>query len=310
MFRTAAALLVLAALPAPLALHALTASAVLELAQQNDAQQKPQKKDAPQKKDKADEKPKEELDAPDVADIPTQDLRLAKDEHKRYLLAGPRKNEKEPKNGFGLLVVMPGGSGEASFHPFVKRVYKNAVPDGFLVVQPVAVKWTPEQEIIWPTEKSKVSGMKYTTEEFVESIIEETAKTRKIDPARVFTLTWSSSGPAAYQLSTREKGLVKGSLIAMSVFRANELELARAKEHAYYILHSPDDKVCPFRMAEEARDTLTKAGAKVAFATYLGGHGWQEDPFGNIRKGIDWLLDPKDVPPITERGGKDPRKKK
>ena len=262
-----------------------------------------QKKEAPAKEDPA------AIDAPDVADIPTQDLRLDKDEHKRYLLAGPRKSEKEPKNGFGLLVMLPGGTGEASFHPFVKRVYKNAVPDGFLVVQPVAVKWTPEQEIVWPTEKAKVTGMKYTTEDFVEAIVEETAKAKKIDPARVFTLTWSSSGPVAYQLSTRTKALVKGSLIAMSVFRANELELARARNHAYYILHSPDDKVCPFRMAEEARDTLRQNGAKVAFATYLGGHGWQEDPFGNIRKGLEWLLDPKDVPPITERGGKDPKKK-
>lgn len=249
-----------------------------------------QKKEAPAK-----EEP-ETLDAPDVADIPTQDLRLGKDEHKRYLLAGPRKGDKEPEKGFGVLVVMPGGDGGANFHPFVKRIYKNAVPDGFLVVQPVSVKWTPEQQIIWPTEKSKVDGMKYTTEEFVEGILEELAKSRKIDPARVFTLSWSSSGPAAYQISTREKGLVKGSLIAMSVFRAKEFASSRAQGQAYYILHSPEDKVCPFKMAEQARDTLQKAGAKVAFATYAGGHGWQDDPFGKIRAGLEWLLDPKEQP--------------
>jgi len=249
-----------------------------------------QKKEAPAKEDP------NAIDAPDVADIPTQDLRLDKDEMKRYLLAGPLKDEKEPKDGFGLLVVMPGGNGAANFHPFVKRLYRNAVPDGFLVVQPVAVKWTPSQTTIWPTEKSKVTGMKYTTEEFVEGIIEETSKTKKIDPARVFTLTWSSSGPAAYVLSTRKKGLVKGSLIAMSVFHPDEFDLDLAKDRLYYILHSPDDQTCPFKMAEEARDTLKKKGAKVAFATYAGGHGWTEDPFGNIRKGLDWLLDPKEQP--------------
>jgi len=236
---------------------------------------------------------KEALDAPDVADIPTQDLRLGNDEQKRYLLDGPRKDEKEPKNGFGLLVVMPGGEGSASFHPFVKRVYKNSVPKGFLVVQPVAVKWTPEQQIVWPTEKTKVDGMKFTTEEFVEGIIEELAKTKKIDPARVFTLSWSSSGPAAYALSLRKQALVKGSLIAMSVFHPNELELDLAKDKAYYLLHSPDDVVCPFKFAEQARDTLRQKGAKVEFGTYLGGHGWRGDVFGNIRKGVEWLLDPK-----------------
>jgi len=236
------------------------------------------------------------LDAPDVADIPTQDLHLGKDEQKRYLLAGPRKDEKEPKDGFGVLVVMPGGDGAAGFHPFVKRIYKNAVPEGFLVVQPVAVQWTPEQQIVWPTEKSKVGGMKFTTEEFVEGILEELAKSRKIDAARVFTLSWSSSGPAAYALSLRKKGLVKGSLIAMSVFHPDELDLDAAKDRAYYILHSPDDQVCPFKMAEEARDTLRKKGAKVEFGTYLGGHGWKQDPFGKIRKGLEWLLDPKVKP--------------
>lgn len=250
------------------------------------------------------------LDAPDVADVPTQDLRLGKDETKRYLLAGPRKDEQEPKAGFGVLVVMPGGTGAADFHPFVKRVYKNAVPSGFLVVQPVAVKWTPSQQVVWPTEKSKVQGMQYTTEEFVEGILEELAKSRRIDPSRVFTLSWSSSGPAAYALSLRKKGLVKGSLVAMSVFRPDELDLDRAKGRAYYLLHSPDDTVCPFRMAEEARDTLQKRGAKVAFATYAGGHGWQGDVFGELRKGFAWLLDPKEAPTQPAGSGASKTKRK
>jgi len=243
---------------------------------------------APEKKDA-----QEELDAPDVADVPSQDLRLGGDESKRYLLAGPIKDSKQPKDGYALLVVMPGGEGTAGFHPFVKRVYKNALPDGFLVVQPVPVKWTPDQTTIWPTEKSKVTGMKYTTEEFVEGIIEELEKTKKIDAAKVFTLSWSSSGPAAYVLSTRKKGLVKGSFIAMSVFHREDLDFDLVKDQPYYILHSPDDTTCPFKMAEEARDTLRKKGAKVEFATYLGGHGWQGNVFANIRNGVEWLLDPK-----------------
>jgi predicted esterase len=263
-----------------------------------------QKKEAPAKEDP------NAIDAPDVADIPTQDLRLGKDEMKRYLLAGPRKDEQEPKDGFGVLVVMPGGDGAANFHPFVKRIYKNSVPDGFLVVQPVAVKWKPDQEIIWPTEKSKVGGMKYTTEEFVEGIIEELSKTRKIDAARVFTLSWSSSGPAAYVLSTRKRGLIQGSLIAMSVFHPDDLDLDLARDRAYYILHSPDDQVCPFKMAEEARDTLRKKGARVEFGTYLGGHGWQGNVFGNIRKGLEWLLDPKVKAEKKEKAGKDEKEKK
>jgi predicted esterase len=272
--------------------------------------QKPSKPkpDTPQKKEAQTDE--QALDAPDVADIPTQDLRLGKDEQKRYLLAGPRKDEKEPKDGFGLLVVMPGDDGAANLHPFVKSVYKNAVPEGFLVVQPVALKWTKDQTTIWPTEKSKVTGMKFTTEEFVEGIIEELAKSKKIDAARVFTLSWSSSGPAAYVLSLRKKGLVKGSLIAMSDFHPEELDLDLVKDRAYYILHSPDDMVCPFKMAEEARDTLREKGAKVAFGTYLGGHGWKGNVFGNIRKGLEWLLDPKENAAQPEKSGKNEKEKR
>ncbi len=286
------------ALVAVLALAGLMPAAAL--LEQKPAKPKP---DAPQKKDA-----KDEIDAPDVADVPTQDLRLGNDENKRYLLAGPLKDEKQPKDGFALLVVMPGGDGAAGFHPFVKRVYKNALPDGFLVVQPVPVKWTPDQSTTWPTEKSKVAGMKFTTEEFVEGIIEELERTHKIDAAHVFTLTWSSSGPAAYVLSTRKKGLVKGSFIAMSVFHREEIDLDLVKDQPYYILHSPDDTTCPFKLAEEARDTLRKKGAKVEFATYLGGHGWQGNVFANIRNGVEWLLDPKVKPEKAGKGEKEKKK--
>jgi hypothetical protein len=39
----------------------------------------------------------------------------------------------------------------------------------------------------------------------------------------------------------------------------------KADSAAYFIEHSPQDKVCPFRMAEEAVCMLTAAGAKVKF---------------------------------------------
>jgi predicted esterase len=47
--------------------------------------------------------------------------------------------------------------------------------------------------------------------------------------------------------------------------------------------------VCPYRMAEQARDKLTENGAKVRLETYEGGHGWRGDVFGDIRAGVEWL---------------------
>ena len=76
----------------------------------------------------------------------------------------------------------------------------------------------------------------------------------------------------------------------MSVFWKSKLsDLKKAKGHPYFLDHSRDDRTCPFRFAEEARDTLRKHGASVKMVTYKGGHGWHGDAFGRIRGGIEWL---------------------
>ena len=75
--------------------------------------------------------------------------------------------------------------------------------------------------------------MKFTTEEFVEAVVTDVKKKVKVDPDYVFTLTWSSSGPAAYAISLQEKTQVTGSYVAMSVFVPNKLPaLSKAKGRA------------------------------------------------------------------------------
>jgi predicted esterase len=226
----------------------------------------------------------------DVADIPAQDLRAADDADKRYFLIGPKKDAQPPAEGHGLLIVMPGGDGSADFHPFVKRIYKNALSDRYLAAQPVAVKWTPDQQIVWPTKTNPVAGMKFGTEEFVEAVIEDVGKKHKLDRKKVFTLSWSSSGSAAYATSLQDRRSVTGSLIAMSVFNPKFLPpLKGANGHAYYLYHSPQDRVCPYRMAEQAKISLAENGAKVHMETYEGGHGWRGNVYTDIRNGVEWL---------------------
>jgi predicted esterase len=230
-------------------------------------------------------------DDDDVKDVPSQDLKVGKDDQKRYFQIGPPKDAKAPAAGLGLIIVMPGGPGTADFHPFVKRIYKNAVPEGYVVAQPVAVEWNADQEIVWPTAKDKdsIKGLKFTTEEFVDAVIDDVAARHKLNPGRVFTLSWSSSGPAAYPISLTNPR-VRGSFVAMSVFKPDRLpKLDTAKGHAYYLYHSPDDRVCPYRMAEQAAKDLEKAGAKVKLVDYEGGHGWRGGLYDDIAAGIKWL---------------------
>ena len=193
------------------------------------------------------------------------------------------------KDGYKLLLVLPGGNGSADFNPFVTNIGKHAVGKDYLAAQLVSVMWTPDQRIIWPTEKNKVDKAKFTTEEFIGAVISDIAKKHKINREHIYTLTWSSSGPAAYSASL-EVDEIKGSFVAMSVFKPDQLpRLSKAKGHRYYIYHSPEDKVCPIRMARDAEKKLSEANAEVEFATYEGGHGWHGNIFGALRAGIAWL---------------------
>ena len=224
----------------------------------------------------------------DIADIKAEDLRAGNDANQRYFLIPPRAKT-PPSKGYALLLVLPGGDGGEGFLPFVKRIARHGVPDDVIVAELVPPKWTPDQRIVWPTARVKAENMEFPTEEFAKNVIAEVKKKHKIDSTRVWTLSWSSGGPAAYAISLTLPE-VKGSFIAMSIFRPADLPpLGKAKGHAYYILHSPEDEVCKFAIAEEAKATLRKHGARTELVTYEGGHGWTLPVYPAIQKGIAWM---------------------
>ena len=227
----------------------------------------------------------------DVAGIPVMDIKMGGQEKMRYLLVGPRKGGKPPPAGYSLVVVLPGGHGGAAFNPFVRRLYKHAMGDSFLVAQPVAFKWQASQRIVWPTRVNPTEGQQFSTEEFVEAVIQDVKQRQRINERCVLTLSWSSGGPAAYAISLQEQTAVKGSYILMSVYRHEWLPpVERAKGHVYLIEHSPEDKICPFGHARQAERELREAGATVRLVTYSGGHGWHGDMYSRVRRGVDWLV--------------------
>jgi predicted esterase len=228
----------------------------------------------------------------DTADVPAQDLTVEGNDKMRYFLIGAAEGAELPKDGYKLVVVMPGGDGGEDFHPFVRRLYKHAMSGEFLVAQPVAFKWLSAQRIVWPTKVNPTAGQKFSTEQFVEAVIQDVGRRHPIDQRCVFTLSWSSSGPAAYAISLQEETAVKGSYIAMSVFRRQWLPpLDAAKGHFYWLDHSPEDTLCPFSHAKQAEQDLAKAGATVRLTTYPDGHGWRGDVYGRVRSGITWLVE-------------------
>jgi predicted esterase len=228
--------------------------------------------------------------AQDDAPAPV-DVKIGGDERKRYLLHGGGKDEKAAASGWKVLVVMPGGDGSVEFAPFVGRLRENALGKDWIVVQIVAPVWEKEQaeKMVWPTKLSPWPKIDFTCEELFAEVMADVAKGRKLDPKYLFTLAWSSSGTLAYTLGLQEKTPVTGTFVAMSVFQPENLPtLKEARGRSFYILHSPEDFI-PIKMAEDARDQLTKKGASVEYATYEGGHGWHGDVYGTIRTGIGWL---------------------
>lgn len=240
------------------------------------------------------------VSAQQFVDIPSQERTLANNDKQKYFLIGDTKAE-PPKNGFALLIILPGGTGAADFNPFVKNIWANALPEGYLVAQLVAVQ-SPTSKVTWPTAKSKDPKQTFTTESFILGVIKDVKSAAKIDDARVFTLSWSSGGPAAYAISVMKDSPVRGSFVAMSIFNPAEVKptIANAKGRRYYLFQSPTDTVTKFPHAETARKQLTAAGAKVKLVKYEGGHGWYGDVFGNIRAGIEWL-ESKDAEPDDDR---------
>ena len=227
----------------------------------------------------------------DVADVSYEDRLAEEDENKRYFLIGANEGAEPPEGGYRLLVVMPGGAGGANFNPFVRRIFKNALSGKYLVAQVISKQWDEGQfdRLVWPTKNNPWPDMKFSTEEFVESVIREVTNAHTINPDHIYTLSWSSGGPAAYAVSLQENTAVKGSFVAMSIFKPDQLPpLEIAKNHAYYLLHSPQDFI-PMAMPETARDRLGATGASVILQTYEGGHGWRGDVYGMIRSGITWL---------------------
>ncbi len=208
----------------------------------------------------------------------------------RYLLVPPAKEAATPENGFPLVLVMPGGDGSADFHPFVRFISDTVLHEKYVVAQPLAPSW-----VVWPT-KNSIDRMT-STEDLLKAVIDDIASKHKIDRSRVYAVCWSSSGPAVYASLLQKESPLAGALIAMSVFKPDQLPpVKNAAGRKVYLLHSPNDQVCPYWMAEKARDEFQKAGVAVRLETYKGGHGWQSGSVSHIGKALEWLDENADTP--------------
>lgn len=201
----------------------------------------------------------------------------------RFVTMSPMQSAKTSSAGYRVLFVLPGGDGSVEFQPFVQNICYQALGGDYLVIQLIA----PPQ-IVWPTSDSRSRFA--TTEASIAGVLNKLSEKVAIDRSKVFALAWSSSGPAAYTSLLKETSPLKGAFVAMSVFKPKSYPpLKNANGKRVYLLHSPEDKTCPYGMAKHAESELRTAGATVQLTDYAGGHGWHGDVMNNIRTGMNWL---------------------
>lgn len=241
----------------------------------------------------------------DIADIPWVERHAEDDERMLYHLIGHDPEAEGPEDGYRLLLVLPGGDGQADFRNFVRRIRKHVLDERWIVAQLVAPVWSDDQKVVWTSKELPQRGMKFTTGEFISAVIDELEDEIDIDPNYVFSMGWSSSGTEVYRSALEKKTKITGAFVAMSVWHPDDLpKLRSAKGRAFAILHSAKDFI-PIDMAKAAREALADAGAAVRFATYNGGHGWVDDPYGKMRDAIAFLEEEHAKPPKRKK-----RKKK
>ena len=108
--------------------------------------------------------------------------------------------------------------------------------------------------------RDKVAGKKVPVETFVTRAVDDVAKRTRIDDRHVYTLSWSSGGPAAYAASLTKDTPITGSFVAMSVFHPDRMpSLKSAKGKPYYIFHSQEDQVCPYHIAVKAARLVARS---------------------------------------------------
>ena len=218
-------------------------------------------------------------------------LELEGDPKKLYVLIGgeplpgrPRGKESRP-----LVVVMPGGSGQAlEFLPWLMRLTGPLLGDYRFAVLSAPV-WQEGQgeNVVWTTKRyRKKYKAKFTVEEFAREVAQE----HGAKGAGAYLFAWSSGGPAAYATVLDRDKTFRGAYIHSSVFWRNQLDVKRAKGKRFVLEQGRKDEVTAFHHAEEAKEVLEERGAAVKFMPSDGGHGFTHPEAGaRLGEALGWL---------------------
>jgi predicted esterase len=234
-----------------------------------------------------DELRKESRPQPEV-----EEKQAAGDARMRYFLLRPRAVPAGARPR--LLMVMPGGHGQArEFLPFVTDLARELAPE-YVVALLSAPQWTPEQaeHVVWPTCGAGIPAARFTTEEFVAAVFNEIKQAGGADTDRAVLFGWSSAGPAVYAtaLDPQAPPSLRYYVLCSIFGRHGSSALDTAKGKRFYLQHGQTDRLIPVGVARRAEKALAGAGARVHLETFDGGHGFaMGDVYPSVRRALRWL---------------------
>lgn len=133
-----------------------------------------------------------------------------------------------------------------------------------------------------------------------------------VDPKRIYLMGFSAGASMCYVVMSRNPDLFTGvvcfsGMIQKDLVREGDLKAAAAKVPVY-IVHGTQDPVMPVRLAESARDVLTKAGFRVHLLTFAGQHQVPPNYTDVLKEAIEWCSAQKaelDAKPPAKTGRKE-----
>lgn len=219
------------------------------------------------------------------------DIRRVDDDPKKlFLLLGADRPSTKKRS---LVLVLPGGSGQAlDFKSWVTRM-STPLLDRYVVAVLSAPQWSPSQasEWVWVTEDvQKRYKAEFAVETFAEEVVETLRGDATLNLGDAYMCAWSSGGPATYRTMLSGSGTFRGAYVLGSVFHPQRLKLKRAKGLRFYLEQGVEDKTTVIRFARDAAKALEKQKATVKLVEFDGGHGFaMPDPAGALGRALAWL---------------------
>jgi phospholipase/carboxylesterase len=160
----------------------------------------------------------------------------------------------------------------------VMWVFARALPPGWLVVAPRAIKndpdggysWHPRQTDEWPS-LAMFDEAVAAVHRFVQALPE----LYQADPNRLYLMGFSQGAAVAYATALRHPGLVKG-IAGLVGFVPAETEAAVAntplQNLPIFMAAGREDERIPLPVSRQAAEVMGTAGAEVEYHEYDTGH--------------------------------------